>query len=80
MNEKLVKELKLLSANLDKSLEKSRSKQKPANPYADANIKGILSHLASSAGEGAGQRAEADKDVPEGDIRVEGQVGGKDRL
>lgn len=42
MNEKLVKELKTLTSNLDKSIEKSRMKQKPINPYTDANIKGKL--------------------------------------
>ena len=40
MNEKLVKELKNLGANLDKTIEKTRMKAKPANPYIDANIKG----------------------------------------
>eukprot|EP00831_Metopus_contortus_P003366 TRINITY_DN11240_c0_g1_i1.p1 TRINITY_DN11240_c0_g1~~TRINITY_DN11240_c0_g1_i1.p1 ORF type:complete len:182 (+),score=50.46 TRINITY_DN11240_c0_g1_i1:243-788(+) len=39
MNEKLVKELKVLSNNLDKSLEKARSKPKPLDPYVDASIK-----------------------------------------
>ncbi len=54
MNEKLVKELKLLSTNLDKSLEKSRMKSKGPNPFADPNIKGTLLHLCGSAGERAG--------------------------
>jgi len=40
MNEKLVKELKMLTSNLDHSLEKSRTKQKGPNPYTDANLKG----------------------------------------
>jgi hypothetical protein len=40
MNEKLVKEMKQLSASLDKSLEKARTKNKaPIDPYVDANIK-----------------------------------------
>jgi len=39
MNEKLVKELKILTTTLDKSLEKNRTKQKAANPYTDANLK-----------------------------------------
>jgi len=43
MNEKLVKEMKALSAKLDKSLEKSRPKPKgPSDLQLDANIKGIL--------------------------------------
>ncbi len=41
MNEKLVKEMKLLSAKLDKSLEKGRAKPKGPNELqVDANIKG----------------------------------------
>ena len=40
MNDKLVKELKVLSSTLDKSLDKNRAKVKAAQP-PDLNIKGI---------------------------------------
>ena len=44
MNEKLVKEMKILSAKLDKSMENVRSKAKsPEDIQADAHIKGIVS-------------------------------------
>ena len=42
MNDKLAKELKILSTNLDKSLDKNRVKGKASNPYTDANIKGSV--------------------------------------
>lgn len=40
MNEKLVKELKVLSTSLDKSIEKNRMKNKGGNnTYMDVNLK-----------------------------------------
>ena len=80
MNDKLVKELKLLSTTLDKSLEKARVKQKGPNPYTDSNLKGKLKWRDDSTGEGAGNGAEADQELPERDRGFEGTAGRENRL
>ncbi len=42
MNDKLVKELKMLSTSLDKTIDKTRTKAKGPNPYTDAGLKGTV--------------------------------------